>query len=158
MHFGKQFNLTTLDLFRHLRQLTGDAGEHALVFFGTQQVEQRARLAVVIIVFTVIPVVSGTFNAQRRFAEVRLLLEQAETVWLVGGSVAAVTVHAHRTVTMIVVERAFWAVHRDLMVIYAQTITVRIPVGEQTPLQHLVWRETHARYHVGRVHRHLFHF
>lgn len=113
MHLGEQLDLTALDVFRHLRQFAGDAGEHALVLFGAQQVEQRARLAVVIVVFTMIPVVGRALNAQRRLAEVRLLLEQAEAVRFVGGAVAAVAVHAHRAVAMVVVERAFGAVHRS---------------------------------------------
>ena len=102
-----------------------------------------------------IPVVGRALNAQRRLAEVRLLLEQAEAVRFVGGAVAAVAVHAHRTVAMVVVERAFGAVHRDLVVVDAQAVAVRIAIGEQAALQHFIRRETDARHHVGGVHRHL---
>ncbi|MNT29181.1 hypothetical protein D3C72_1649110 [compost metagenome] len=98
------------------------------MFFRAQQVEQRARLAEVIPVFTVIPVVGGSFNAQRWLSKVRLLLEQAKAVWLVGRAVTAVAVHAHRAVAVVVVERAFCAVNRDLMMVNAQTVAVGVPV------------------------------
>lgn len=99
MHLGKQCDLAALDRLRHLRQLSGDSGEHALMFFGTQQIKQCARLAVVVVVLAMIPVFSRTFDTQRRFAEVRLILEQTEAVRLLGYPVAAVTVHAHRAIT-----------------------------------------------------------
>ncbi len=89
MHLGKQCDLASLDRLRHLRQLSGDAGEHPLMLFGTQQIKQCARLAVVIVVLAMIPVFSRTFDTQRRFAEVRLILEQAEGVLLVGYLVTA---------------------------------------------------------------------
>src|SRR5471032_596715 len=117
-------------------QFTGNAAKHALMFFIGQQVEQQTRLSEIVIVFAVIPVIGSPFNGQRWFAEVRLLLEQTGAVWLIGDAVAAVTVHTHGTISMIIMERTFWRIDRDLMMVYAQTVTVRVAVGEQASLQH----------------------
>src|SRR5476649_1154154 len=103
-------------------QLIGDTAKHALVFFARQQVEQQAWLSEIVVVFTVIPVIRRAFNRQWRFAKVWLFLEQTRAVWLVSDAVTTVAINAHCAVTMIIMERTFWCVNRNLMMVDAQKI------------------------------------
>lgn len=64
------------------------------------------------------------------------------------GTVVAVNVHV--TITVSGVEGAERAVHRDLFVVAAQTVTVGIGVGEEAGLQHGVGGGLNTGNHVGR--------
>src|SRR5471030_226837 len=134
INFIKQVELAFLRFRRSVLKFTCDAAKHALMFFVRQQVEQQTRLSEIVLVFAVIPVIGSTFNRQRGFAEVRLFLEQTGAVWLIRYAVAAVAVDTHGAITVVVMERAFWCVNRDLMMVDAQTVAVRIAVREQTAL------------------------
>ena len=98
-----------------------------------------------------IPVVGGAFEAQRRLGELRLLLPLAVAVGLVAEGAAVVAVHPHGAVAVVAVDRAAGRVDRDQVVVHAEPVALRIAVGEEPPLQHLVGREADAGHDVGRV-------
>jgi hypothetical protein len=56
------------------------------------------------------------------------------------------------------VERAARRVHRNLVVIDAEPVALRVAVGEQSRLQHLVGREADAGHDVGRIEGRLLDF
>src|ERR1700761_885926 len=99
-----------------------------------------------------IPVIRSAFQAQRRFAVVRLLDPLATRIRFVGDRATLVTVSTSLTITVIAVDiaRSPRRIHRNLRIVDAQTITLRIPVREESPLQHPVWREADSRYDVRR--------
>ncbi|KAG1395850.1 hypothetical protein G6F59_013919 [Rhizopus arrhizus] len=118
----------------------------------------RTRLAEVVgIVLTEVPEVGIAADLHRRLAVLRLLLPLAVAVRLVVRQAAVVAVHAHRTIAVVAVHRAARSVHRDLVVIDAQAVTLRIGIGEQARLQHLVRRRADARHQVARCERRLLH-
>ncbi len=82
----------------------------------------------------------------------------AETVRLVIHGGAAVAVEAHRAILVVSVKWALRLVHGQGIVIYAQTVAVRVWIGDQACLQHFVRRKTHARRDVPRFERGLFDF
>ena len=102
-----------------------------------------------------IPVIGRALNRQRRFAEVGLLLPFTARVRLIGGRATRVRVDAHESVAVIAVyvPCAARSVHGDLVVVHAQAIALGVAIREETPLQHLVGRETDARHDVGRCER-----
>ncbi len=59
---------------------------------------------------------------------------------------------------MISVIRALRLVYRKHVIVHSQTITVRIGIGNQTRLQHLVRRISHTRHYVARFERRLLDF
>src|ERR1700732_1948012 len=97
-----------------------------------------------------IPVGGCAGELERRLVELRLVGPLAPAVGEVGRSSAEVAVSAHCAVPMIAVGRAFWCIERDVVVIDAQAVALRIPIGEQASLQHLVGRIANAGYDVGR--------
>src|SRR5260370_25786337 len=72
------------------------------------------------------------------------------TVRLVAGRAAIVSVDAHRTVTMVRVERALRRVHRNLKVIDAEAAALRAAVREQASLKHPFRREADSQDDVRR--------
>ncbi|MBC7208751.1 MAG: heavy metal translocating P-type ATPase, partial [Methyloversatilis sp.] len=62
-------------------------------------------------------------------------------------------IESHRPVGVVGVDRAAWPVHRQRLVMGADPVAVRIGVGEQPALEHLVGREADARHDVGRRER-----
>ena len=125
----------------------------------SHQAEQIARLGVVVIVvlpFVVIEHRPRRF--QRRLLFSRRILPLAVTVRFVSDRRAVVAVHAHRSVTVIGMERAARPIDRNLLHIDSQTVTLRVAIREQTPLQHLVRRETDTLDDILGVERRLLHF
>src|SRR4030088_135658 len=120
--------------------------------------EEIARLLVVIVVDTMIPMRGRSFDLQRRLVKLRLVDPLAQAIGEVGRSSAEVAVRAHCAVAVIAVERAFRCVDRDVVVIDSQAVALRISIREEARLQHLVGRIADARHDVGRRKRRLFDF
>ena len=128
----------------------GGVVEQALLFVRVHQPEQVAGLGEVVVVFlAVVPVVGRAVQGQWRLAVPGLLAPLAEAVGLVADLGRRVAVHAHGAVAVVAVERAARLVDRDLVVVHAQPVALRVAVGEQPALQHPVGREANARHHVG---------
>ena len=68
----------------------------------------------------------------------------ARSCSLVADGTAEVAVGAHHAVAMELGVGAARPVHRDVIVVHAQAVALRVAVGEETPLQHLVRRKTDA--------------
>ena len=140
-------------LFDEVRRIAHGAGgvvEQHLLLFGRHQAEQSTRLAeIVVIVFAVIPEIRIAGDFQRWFFELGLLLPLAKAVGLVVQCAAVVRIHAALTVAVIAVHRATRFVDRNLLIIHAQTVALRIGVVEQARLQHAVGRDADAGYQIA---------
>jgi hypothetical protein len=112
--------------------------EQHLLLGRSHQAEKVARLLVVIVVDTMVPMCSRAFELQRRLVELRLVDPLAPAIGEVSGSSTEVAVSAHGTVAVVTVERAFRCIDGDVVMIDTQAVALRISVGEEPPLQHLV--------------------
>src|SRR5574344_1186755 len=100
----------------------------------------------------------SAFQIQRRFSKLRLRFPGTVAVRSIGRSCAVVAIGAHSAITMIIIDLAFSLVHRNLVVVNAQTITLRIAVSKNSALQETVRGETNTGYHMGRIKSCLFYF
>ena len=150
--------MALLDEVRRIAQGAGGVGEQAVLLCLVVAAEQRTGLAEVVgVVLTEIPEVGVTADLHRRLAVLRLFLPLAVAVRLVVRQAAVVAVHAHRTVAVVAVHRAACGVHRNLVVVHAQAVALRIGIGEQACLQHLVRRRADAGHQIARCERGLLH-
>ena len=89
--------------------------------------------------------VSGAAQFERGFLVLRLGFPFTEAVGGITQCGAMVAIHAHQTVTMRSVCRGvLGVVHRDLVMVNPQSVTLSVSVGEQSTLQHLIGRKTDA--------------
>src|SRR5260370_2013293 len=70
----------------------------------------------------------------------------------------AFSIEPHRAIVVVSVIRALRFVDRQGIVVHTQTITVRIRIRNQSRLQHLVRRKTHARHNIAWFERGLLDF
>src|ERR1700730_7318091 len=155
---GAVADMPLLNVLRSAADLASRIVEQRLLLDGAHLAEEIARLLVVIVVDTMVPMRGRTFDLQRRLVKLRLVGPLAPAIRGVGGSSAEGAVSSHCAVAVIAVERAFRCVDRDVVVIDPQTVALRISIGEETSLQHLVRRIADARHDVGRRKRRLFDF
>ena len=150
-------DVAELDLLGRIAHGAGSVFKKDLLLHGAHQAEELAGLGVVVvIVFSVIPVIRRPLQFQRRFGEIGLFLPLAVTVGLIPEGAAVVAVHPHGAVAVIAVVRATGGVDRDLVVVDAESVAVSVAVGKEPPLEHLVGRKADARDDVGRVEGRLF--
>ena len=125
---------------------------------GRHQPEQIARLLPVVVVGVMVVVGRLAFDGQRRLGEVGLVVPQPGAVRVEAGRAAEIAVDAHLAVAVIAHERAFRRVDRDLVEVDAEPVALRVAIGEQARLQHLVRREADAGDDVRRRERRLLDF
>src|SRR3546814_6705611 len=102
---------------------------------------------IVAIDLTVIVAVRIPAQRQRRLAiRRRLLRRRRNTVRLINRRTATIAVETHRTVALIVVIRALWSIHRQMLVVGADPVQMRVVIRTDSPLQHAVRRKTTAGY------------
>ena len=130
--------MTDLNLPRRTADGAGGVGKEELFLVGGHEAEELAWLGIVIGVFSMIPVVGSALQAEGRFGKFRLLLPFAVTIGLVAEGTAMITVNPHSPVAVVAVGRTPGRVHRDKVVVHSQSIPLRVAVGEEPPLQHLV--------------------
>src|SRR5271167_419225 len=82
-----------------------------------------------------------TIDGQWRLRKVRLFLPFTVAVRLIAGSSPTVPIDSHGPVAMVAVEWALRRIDRDLRIVNPEPITLRVSIGEETSLQHLVRRE-----------------
>jgi hypothetical protein len=143
-----------------VRAADGPGGilEQPLLLVRGQGAEQVAGLReVIVVVLAEVPVVGVTGDRQRRLPEVGLFLQRAVAVRLVADLAALVVVDPHLAVAVEGVVRAFRRIHRYLIMVHAEPVALRVAVGEEPRLQHLVGREADTGHHVGRAECGLFH-
>lgn len=102
-----------------------------------------------------IPVGSVTADAKRRLVQMRLIRPLTDTVRPIGRRGPEIAIGAHGAVPMIAVEWALGRIDRNLMMIDAEAVALRIAVREQPRLQHFIGRIADARYDIGRSEGHL---
>ena len=148
--------MTILDLLRCFPDRTSSVLEQTLLLIRLKHAEENAGLRVVVIVILAEVELRGiTIDGQWRLRKVRLLLPFTVAVRLIGGSSAAVAIDSHGPVAMVAVEWALRRVDRDQWIVNPEPVTLRVSIGEETPLQHLVRREADTGNDVGRRERSL---
>lgn len=108
--------------------------------------EKVAGLRIIVGVFPMVPTPGGVVQLERRFGEIGLLLPRAMAVRLVGKAPSAISVDAHRTVTVVAAEGALRRVDGNLGIVDAEPVTLRVSIGEQTALKKPIRREAYAGY------------
>jgi hypothetical protein len=143
-------DMPLLNVLLRAADLASRIVEQRLLLGRAHLAEEIARLLVVIVVDTMIPMGGPTFDLQRRLVKLLLVGPLAQAIGEVGGSSAEVAVRAHGAVAVIAVVWAFRRVDRDVVVIDPEPIALRISIGEEACLQHFVGRIADARHDVGR--------
>ena len=69
----------------------------------------------------------------------------------IGRRSAVVAVGAHQAVPVIIVDLHLRPVHGNLVIVYSQTVTLRVSVNKQSALKELVRGKSDAGHHMGRV-------
>jgi hypothetical protein len=110
-------DMTLLDVFRSAADLASRIVEQRLLLGSSHLAEEIARLLIVVVVDTMVPVRGRAIDLQRRLVELRLVGPLALAIGEVGGSSAEIAVSAHGAVAVIAMERAFRRVDRDVVVI-----------------------------------------
>ena len=114
------------------------------------QLKEPPRLLPVVGVVLVEAEVLGIARqAQRRLGKLGLGLPLAKAVGLVVQGAAVVAVHPAHAVAVVAVHRAARGVHRDLMVVGAQAVALRVGVVGQARLQHAVGAHAYAGHQVA---------
>src|SRR5882672_11772096 len=147
---GAVGDMPLLNVLRSTADLAGRIVEQLLLLGRAHFAEEIARLLVVIVIDTMVPMRGPTFDLQHRLVKLRLVDPLAPAIGEVRGGSAEVAVSAHCAVAVIAVERAFRCVDGDVVVIDPQAVALRISIGEETSLQHLVGRIADARHDIGR--------
>jgi hypothetical protein len=143
--------LPLLDLARSLRETCSDIADKALPLLGCHEPEELAGLGVVVRIVAVVVARNGSAHLLGPLDVALVFSRSAEAVGFVVGRGSAVIVEAHRAVAVVGGEGALRTIHGEGVVVNAKAIAVRIRVGDQTRLQHLVWRIAHARDDVARL-------
>ena len=121
--------------------LGGRIVKQLLLFsIGLNDSEQIARLGeVVLIVIPEIVRIGSAVQFQRRLLCLGLFLPFAIAVWFIMFGAAIVAVHAHCPIAMEGVVRTSGFIYGNLIMVYAQSVPLRISVGKQPSLKHFVW-------------------
>src|SRR5690606_25484564 len=109
----------------------GVVEQHLLLFRRHQPEQVAGLLVIVVVVVAVVPPVGVAVDLQRRLAVLGLLLPLVEAVGLVVEHAAVVAVGAALAVAVVAVHRAARGVDRDLVVVDAQPVALRVGVVEQ---------------------------
>ena len=124
------FDVADLDHVGDVAHRPRGVPEKGLLLLGLHQAEQVARLRVIIgVVLPIIPLVGRAVELQRRLLVLALLLPLAEAVGLVAQRRAVIAVDTHLAIAVIhIKEWATAAVDRNLVMVHAQAITLRVAV------------------------------
>lgn len=132
----KMFDLACHDIRWNRGNRTRDIVEQLLLLARVEQTEKLTRLAIVIIIETVIVAhnVAGCLNG---FHRTRILRKCTKATRLIVRRRTLITIHTHSPVTMeaIRTRSAARCVHRDLVMIDPQPIALRIAIRKQAALQ-----------------------
>ncbi len=121
-----------------------DIAHQQCALLAAHQPVKVTRLRVIVVVVAMIVAID---RARQRQGRRRTVVERAHLVEAVGmivGAAAAVAVETQPAVAMIMAHFVMRLIDGDLMVVDAQTITMRIGVGEEAALQHAIGRKAQA--------------
>src|SRR3984893_13795641 len=138
-----------LDMQARVAHRAGRVLEQGLLLGGCHQAEKIARLLPVVIIDPMVPVRAVAVHRHRKLGEIRLIVPEAGAVGIEGNRAAESAVGAHLAVAMIAAKRAFRGIDLDVVEVDAEPVTLRVAIGEETPLQHLVGGEADAGNDVG---------
>ncbi|KRC28755.1 hypothetical protein ASE28_17435 [Acidovorax sp. Root219] len=140
--------MAQLNIFASTGKRTSCILKQAPLLTHVHEAEQRARLRVVVLIDSMVPISRVATSCQRGLLQMRLVGPLAGSIRLIAYCPALIAVHSHSPVTVVIVERALGCVYRDLVRIHTQPVTLRVAVTKQTSLQHLVRREPDAGHYV----------
>ena len=143
-------HMALLDVQARIAHRAGGVLEQRLPLRRGHLAEQIARLLPVVVIHAMIPMRPVAVRRHWRLGKIGLIVPELGAVGVEGERATQIAVRPHLPVAMIAVERAFRRIHRDMVEVDAEPVTLRVAVGEQPRLQHLVGRETDAGHDVGR--------
>src|SRR5258705_2417264 len=133
--FGAVGDMALLDFDARVTHGAGSVLEQKPPLFRTHLPEQDAGLLVVIIIDTMVPIGRITLDRQRRFDQ-RFVPVHPRTfaVGPIGRCGAEIAIGPHLAIAVITEKRAFRRVHRDMVEIDAQPISLGVPIREEPAL------------------------
>src|SRR5262249_48169000 len=141
-----------LDSVRNIREQSG-------LLVGIEQIEEGARLAVIVVSFAMVIAIGVPADLQRGFGEFGTIDRSVERVRLVICiGVRIVCEKSHLTVLVIVMHGPLGCVYRQSFVVSAEAMPMRVCVSEDASLQHLVGREADPGNNIVGLERCLFDF
>src|SRR5277367_1398388 len=147
---GTVADVAPLDLEPRVAHGAGGVLEQNLLLCGAHLPEQIAGLLMVIVVYAMVPIGGVAHDWQRRFDQRLVAVDpSAPAVGPIVRRGAEIAVGSHLAVAVVALERAFRRVHRDMVEVDPEPVALRVAIGEQPALQHLVRGETDTRHHIG---------
>src|SRR5699024_3340341 len=101
--------------------------------------------------------ISISFQTKRRLYKFLLLFPLAIAIGEIMNCRPFVSIYAHGSISVMIMKRTLRFIYRYLVVVHSQSIALRIAVGEQPSLQHLIGRKTYSWNHIGRIKGSLLH-
>jgi tetratricopeptide (TPR) repeat protein len=151
-------HMALLDVRPCITHRAGGILEQRLPLRRSHLAEQIARLLPMVVIHAMVPMRPVAVHRHRRLGEIGLIVPEPGAVGVEGERAAEIAVRPHLPVAMIAAIRAFRRVHRNMVEVDAKPVALRVAVGEQPRLQHLVGREADPRHDVGRREGRLLHF
>src|SRR3972149_8359993 len=111
--------MADFDFLWHVSQGAGRITKEDFFLPVAHKTKEHAGLAEIVLVLTVVPVVGGSLQRERRFGKFRLLFPFTIAVGLVTERAAVVAVHPHGAIAMVAVERTSGGVHRNKLMLHA---------------------------------------
>ena len=131
--------VTLLDEEFGIAHGTCRVGKEELLLLERHEAEEGTGLTVLVIVVVALVVVVGiAMQGEGRLFGVGRVAPFAPAVGLIALGGAVVAVDTHSTIAMVGVEGAAGTIHRYLLEVHAQAVTLCITIGEEAALQHLV--------------------
>jgi len=131
VHLFEMRQLAFDNLIRHTLHRFGNVGEKSGLPVVVEQLEQRPRLAIIIIALAVVIAVRITTDFQRRFGKIRTFNRTVKRVgFIIGIRVGVVGEKSHLTIFVVVIHGAFRCVYGQCLVMRAQAVAVGIGIGK----------------------------
>src|SRR6266403_5833933 len=95
-------------------------------------------------------VISVALERERRLSVFRLVVPQSLAIRVISRRCSQVSICAHLAIAVIGVEWTLWRVHRDVIEVNTEAVSLGISIREQAALEHLVRREANSGNHIRR--------
>src|SRR5216684_5840628 len=125
-----------LNVFGRCADLSRRVVEQRLALSGVHLAEEIARLLIVVIIDSIVPVGGRAVDRQRWLVELRPVGPLTPAIGKVARRSSKIAVGAHRPVAVIAVERTLWRVDGDVVKVDPETIALGIAIRKEPSLQH----------------------
>src|SRR5260370_4294027 len=151
-------NMALQDVLRGAIDRASRVVEEQLLLLRGHLREEIARLLPVIILYAVVIVTSIAFQRERQLSVFRLAVPQPLAIRVVTGRRSEVPICAHLAIPVIGVKWTLRSIHRDVIEVDTEAVSLGISIRKQAALKHLVRREANSGNHIRRGGGGLLHF